>query len=733
MTPNETMVVPLPRSTTQVFNNLPDKEKHPGLTLDKYATSWDVMGKTDGLSERVQRPMVEQIVKLSKKPPEGINYPDLFARWCRTLGKHSFTATTSGPMTLHLARASALENAGICLHRIYGFTYLPGTGLKGLARSFAEIVWLPAQSDPKKAWQQIEQVFGWAPGSDQLGGGVKPWKPAQAEEHGPNDSAHVGQIIFHDAWPEAWPELVVDILNNHHSNYYSKGEPPGDWEAPIPVNFLSVKPGTKFRFAVAPRRDDTDPRLLELAMVFLKGGLSQLGSGAKTASGYGDFLIDDKFTPIVSKARPTYSTTLELVTPAFLAGADQTDPSSCELRPATLRGQLRWWWRTMHAGYVTIEQLQQLEASVWGDTNRGGPVRVIVRPIGKIVPYAFDRNTIIRREGLPKPPNNKTTQGLTYHSYGMDEKKGGTIVRRHYLDAGCKWEVIISARGPQADLLLEQAKSALQLLCRYGGVGSKSRKGFGSFADLPDFNLAKIKDHADQFREAMGIKRANFSPALAQSPCLEIMLPELSIPVGGKNYWLALDQLAASAQAFAQKYKHDLTKKALGLPRNVRPPITGKFRAGRHVTDRHSSPALYHFAKDANGNLVMRMGILPAAELPTLKDSSDFLKELRNHIQKDLPLRFQQFVAGKSASSPPPQTSAAKPSNQGQLANGQRVKAKVIADPKDQGRPFAEIEGLRGNILKLPAGVTLEIGQEVELIINSVNYQNNQIMFRWPT
>jgi hypothetical protein len=67
------------------------------------------------------------------------------------------------------------------------------------------------------------------------------------------------------------------------------------------------------------------------------------------------------------------------------------------------------------------------------------------------------------------------------------------------------------------------------------------------------------------------------------------------------------------------------------------------------------------------------------------------------------------------------------------LANGQRVKAKVIADPKGKGRPFAEIEGLQGNILQLPAGVTLEIGQEVELIINTVNYQNRQIMFRWPS
>ena len=33
---------------------------------------------------------------------------------------------TVTPLTMHLARASALENAGLCLHPLYGFAYLPG-------------------------------------------------------------------------------------------------------------------------------------------------------------------------------------------------------------------------------------------------------------------------------------------------------------------------------------------------------------------------------------------------------------------------------------------------------------------------------------------------------------------------------------------------------------------------------------------------------------------------------
>ncbi len=59
-----------------------------------------------------------------------------------------------------------LENAGICLHPIHGFPYLPGTGLKGLARAYAETVWKPAQADANAAQAEIERVFGKVAGTD---------------------------------------------------------------------------------------------------------------------------------------------------------------------------------------------------------------------------------------------------------------------------------------------------------------------------------------------------------------------------------------------------------------------------------------------------------------------------------------------------------------------------------------------------------------------------------------
>lgn len=110
---------------------------------------------------------------------------------------------TGGPLTLHLSRGSALENAGICLHPLYGFVYLPGSGLKGMARAYAETVWARAEikagKDKTNTWQRIEEVFGWAPDSDK----GKDHKPVGVDKRSKEDNICTGAVVFHDAWPTA--------------------------------------------------------------------------------------------------------------------------------------------------------------------------------------------------------------------------------------------------------------------------------------------------------------------------------------------------------------------------------------------------------------------------------------------------------------------------------------------------------------------------------------------------
>jgi len=731
--------------------------EHPGLALDK------LMFRC--ADQSVAKYALGKVTEVNNKLVCCADwYKDLLSRWRELLIYRRaviFTGLTRAPLTLHLARASALENAGICMHPIYGFAYMPGTGLKGLARAFAETVWLPTQSDQNQAWQHIEDVFGWASTKDRQEHIQDPNHPAKKRYEDPEDpnsseiKSSSGSIIFYDAWPIEWPQLVVDIVNNHHPHYYTGkastldeeglcGEckfspddpgahPPGDWENPRPVYFLAVPAGQMFLFPLGKRREDVPDELLQLALAWLIGALEYQGAGAKTTAGYGAFQITK--APEVLKppsqahpaqiklphingqeAKQTASTawqrakkknirceftcTLELVSPAFLAGAGQ-QADDCDLRPATLRGLLRWWWRTMHAGFLEVKTLRALEAALWGDTTRSGAIRTVIEEVQKPSPKKYQKQSKVNFNkvqkcsnfGIPNRDTRKTTQGLWYASYGMDD--GGR--QRFYVPPGTRWRVRLIARDAYFLLdsedisdpnrrehnpkripgreVLAQAMSALWLLSHFGGLGSKSRKGFGSFRltdfhqeppieDIKDFSkwnleicLTKAADLRNRFQEASN--EANpFHSEWAFSPSLKQMLPPCEVTFSSAwdrtAVWWVLDQVGFAYQNTAQQRAHNPEKLALGLPRQIhgpkpkpRPHQDSKtHKAPQRLRgpkgERHASPVHIHLEWNGS-NWTARVVAFPAAFLPEFSQSKSFLEQFLKDFCSDLKRRAHLY------------------------------------------------------------------------------------------
>lgn len=417
--------------------------------------------------------------------------------------------------------------------------------------------------------------------------------------------------------------------------------------------------------------------------------------------------------------------TLELVSPAFLAGADQTSAESCELRVPSLRGQLRWWWRTLHAGDVDVETLRQLEAAVWGSTDAASPVRLSLKPVNAPKVKLFDHKDgfkpkpdFKKKHALAQPPNNKTTQGLFYLAYGMDENVRDECTgqterrRRYYLEPGAQWKLHVAWKESRypidaekgkpilADLIQKQALAALSLLCRYGGVGSKARKGFGSFGEfaksLSDDDCGKA---ARNLREAC-LPEGYKAPAKREIPSRDHALPPIEIPLGTSDPWNALDRLGFAVQGYAQQYAHKPEKAALGLPRKIHGPrddgpITTK--DGRQIQDpttwkapewlgskhpyrgktkpsdfRHAAPVHYHLVKGDNGALSVRVIAFPSAVLPDAGTSNTVLTGLLAHIQSNL----GTSTSGPAVGAPP--AGAGKPSSAApsglRFRKGQRVR-----------------------------------------------------------
>lgn len=150
--------------------------------------------------------------------------------------------------------------------------------------------------------------------------------------------------------------------------------------------------------------------------------------------------------------------TLETLTPMFLGGADPLgDP---ELRPSSLRGVMRFWFRALHAGVQGSDNLNALrnaESDVFGNTEKGSPV-------------------VVRLQGTPRPEefHSKAT-GVRYLFWSVIRG------RRRCFPAGARFTLTLQTRlGLRDPKPLERALASLWLLTRLGGMGARSRRGAGS-------------------------------------------------------------------------------------------------------------------------------------------------------------------------------------------------------------------------------------------------------------
>lgn len=179
-----------------------------------------------------------------------------------------------------------LENANICLHPHFGYPYLPGSAVKGLARHAAWCEWNKPESDKQAIARRISTVFGYPTGDDKLDEALKADEEArEAKEN------HAGCVAFLGAFPEGKASIEVDVLTCHHAKYYSDAEKKPqatDDENPNVQAFPVVASGTVFCFPLVPLRDCGEAEM-QAAKTWLLEAIEVNGAGAKTAAGYGWF------------------------------------------------------------------------------------------------------------------------------------------------------------------------------------------------------------------------------------------------------------------------------------------------------------------------------------------------------------------------------------------------------------------------------------------------------------
>jgi CRISPR-associated protein Cmr6 len=210
--------------------------------------------------------------------------------WIKNTGNNfeKFEATTSWRLVIGLG-ASHPQETSMTLHHIYGIPYIPGSAIKGVTRHWAVLKFADNnRKDNEEFEDAIKRVAEALENGDDLG--------IKVDEINFKDLIEIfgtqekqGKVIFFDAYPVEDIELKIDVMTPHYLEYYSKGQPPADWQNPVPIEFLTVE-NTKFEFYLASiNKDDSDKHLLNKARKLLLEALTKYGIGAKTSLGYGLF------------------------------------------------------------------------------------------------------------------------------------------------------------------------------------------------------------------------------------------------------------------------------------------------------------------------------------------------------------------------------------------------------------------------------------------------------------
>jgi CRISPR-associated protein Cmr6 len=198
------------------------------------------------------------------------------------LGARTAEVRTLDRVIVGLGADNPLETS-ITLNRLYGVPLIPGSALKGLARSYLRNqVRTHLDQAEGPSWEECDRVlFG--------------------------DTSECGKVVFFDAWwvPDGEPPLSKDVITVHHPGYYNppggKRLPPTDFDDPNPVSFVSARGS----FLVAVKGPDEG--WTGFALKLLLQALEDYGVGAKTSSGYGRLIAAEGQGPGASGAGETPS------------------------------------------------------------------------------------------------------------------------------------------------------------------------------------------------------------------------------------------------------------------------------------------------------------------------------------------------------------------------------------------------------------------------------------------
>lgn len=338
--------------------------------------------------------------------------------------------------------------------------------------------------------------------------------------------------------------------------------------------------------------------------------------------------------------------TYSVVTPLFCAG---TNPERPEFRLPSFKGVLRFWWRALAWSRCggDLKAIQNEEAALFGSSG-GGRSRVSMQVARTSEPQVIPKDQVLRQAD-----GRDVGHGARYLGYGVMEAFGsrnrntqsGQLIRA-CIRAPFEVTVRIAARALHGQEL-QYLTDAMIAMGTLGGMGARSRKGYGSLVirslSVND-QRRPLPQTVDDLRKAIAALRGRTTaPPLPEFSALSPDARHVLLESDRKDALELLDLIGRELMRFRSwgrngkilggdvcsekrfQFDHDLMAEnrrdahprriAFGLPHNYGSRLDKRVEPSGHHVDRRASPLFIH-VHECKRMPVAVVSFLPARFLP---------------------------------------------------------------------------------------------------------------------
>lgn len=274
----------------------------------------------------------------------------------------------------------------------------------------------------------------------------------------------------------------------------------------------------------------------------------------------------------------------EIVTPMFLAGADRRTP---ELRSASIKGALRFWWRAMH-GHLPTRDLHKQEAALFGGVgDNPQKSRIIIRTSQQLLKSEKtlfpEANYYVTTKGQRRSIN--LLEYLAYGTYDYNKQSKVNQFNRGYYSVKQKFDIIVSM--PDEPIINKSVFHSLFLISIFGGLGARNRNGYGRFY-VED--LQNNSDYVDLILFIKSLKKGNRADYTCFSNDIKLLQTN-------KSYYSWSDTLSELAKAY-KSARETLDKPHCGDNRQYISSPLMIDKVNHSFLPRHSKPYFFGILKN---------------------------------------------------------------------------------------------------------------------------------------